>query len=103
MKLLWLTDKARSSISHLREKGVSLVQNLDDILVVASSPNRKKEHMKLVAQHLQTLGFLTQQEVCVWTYSGDRVPWLYGRFSPDEDFPAYTDNEEYNEGMQESY
>ena len=48
--------------------------------------------------------FLTQRkEVRVRTYSGDRVPWLYGRFSPDEDFPSYTENEESNEGMSESY
>ena len=44
----------QGAISHVREKGVRLVQYLDDILVIASSPNQLKEHMKLVAQHLQT-------------------------------------------------
>ena len=41
--------------------------------------------------------------MCVPTYSDDRVPWLYSRFFPDEDFPSDTENEEYSEGMPESY
>ena len=56
----------QGAISHVREKGVRLVQYLDDILVIASSPNQLKEHMKLVAQHLQTLGVLLSEKKCVF-------------------------------------
>ena len=56
----------QEAMKQLRERSIRLVQYLDDILVIASSPVQLREHTKIVAQCLQTLGFILSEKKCVF-------------------------------------
>lgn len=39
---------------------------LDDILILAQSPSTLREHMKILAHELQSLGFVLNEKKCIW-------------------------------------
>ena len=57
-----LSKVMQEAVKQLREKGIRLVQYLDDILVVASSPGQLRDHTKMVAKYLQDLGFILSEK-----------------------------------------
>ena len=56
----------QEAMKILREKSIRLIQYLDDILILASSPDQLRKHTRIVAQCLQTLGFILSYKKCVF-------------------------------------
>ena len=94
----------QEAMKILREKSIRLIQYLDDILILASSPDQLRKHTRMHGSTVPAnTGFHPQlQEVCVRTGSSDRIPRIQGGLSENEDSPSSTESEKYNEGMQES-
>ena len=51
---------------EMRRKGVCLVMYLDDILMMAQTREGLKEHLSQMSSVLQSLGFILNQQKCVW-------------------------------------
>ncbi|MDD9816660.1 MAG: reverse transcriptase domain-containing protein, partial [Gammaproteobacteria bacterium] len=52
----------RPWVTLMREKGVRMIQYLDDILIMASTKEQFRAHMKLVMETLQSLGFIVNRQ-----------------------------------------
>lgn len=48
----------RGAITPMREMGIRLIFYLDDLLILGNSLEQAREHGRLVARHLQALGFI---------------------------------------------
>ena len=56
----------RPLIARMRMTGLHIIVYLDDILVMAQSPDMLKSHMQTLARELQALDFKLNHKKCVW-------------------------------------
>ena len=55
----------RPVMAKLQEQGLRLIIYLDDILLVANSPEKLRHHTRILIDHLQDLGFILNTKKCV--------------------------------------
>lgn len=60
------TKLMKPIVSEMRNMGVRLIVYLDDILILAQSPELLKTHMEMMAQRLESLGFKLNNGKCEW-------------------------------------
>ena len=60
------TKILRPVVSQLRSMGIRLIIYLDDILILFQSAETLRDHMHIIAQKLESLGFRVNMNKCEW-------------------------------------